>query len=77
LRGILNLLFKDEQFYNRPDNAQQKHNNCNCINGMHYLKVKAGGPVWIFFPEKIHKQIYGRLEVKAKRRKQKAFCFGL
>ena len=57
LRDIFNLLFKDEQFYNRPDNTQQKHNDGNGINGMHYLKVKAGGPVGVFFPEKIHKQI--------------------
>jgi len=51
------LFFQDEHFYQRPDNAQQKHNNSNRINGMHYLKVEACGPVGIFFPEKIHKQI--------------------
>ena len=40
-----------------PDNTQQKYGYCNGINSMHYFKIKAGGPVRIFFSEEIHIQI--------------------
>ncbi|MBW4890301.1 hypothetical protein KXQ82_11260 [Mucilaginibacter sp. HMF5004] len=40
-----------DQSVNYPNH---KHNNGRCIYGMHYPEVKAGGPVGVFFPEKIH-----------------------
>ena len=50
------MFFQDKDFNNRPDDAGQKHNYGNGIDGMHYLKVKVGGPVRVFLPEKIHEQ---------------------
>ena len=41
---------------------------------MHYLKVKVGRPVRIFFPEEIHNTNISR---KCKAKKQKALCFSL
>jgi len=48
------MLFQYKDFDDRPDDTSQKHNNGNGINGMHHLKVKIGGPVRVFLPEKVH-----------------------
>jgi hypothetical protein len=48
------MLFKDKNFDNRPDNTDQKYDNGDRINGMHYLKIKVRGPVRVFLPEKVH-----------------------
>jgi len=64
------LLFQNEPLDQFPDNTQQKHGYCNGIDGMHYLQIKTGWPVGIFFSEKVHVQIY-REKVKAESLKQK------
>jgi hypothetical protein len=50
----MQLLFKDEPLDEFPDNAKQEHAYSNCIYNMHYFKIKAGWPVWVFLPEKVH-----------------------
>jgi len=49
------IFFQDKDLDYRPDDPNQKHNNGNGINGMHYLKIKIGGPVRVFLPEKVHR----------------------
>jgi hypothetical protein len=52
-----NLFFQYKPVDQFPDDACKKHNDRNGIYYMHYLKIKTGWPVWVFLPEKIHKQI--------------------
>ena len=48
------LLFKDKPINKLVNDAQQKHAYCNGIDNMHYLKIKAGWPIGVFFAEEIH-----------------------
>jgi len=60
LYNVFNLtksFFQNKPIDQFPDNTRQEHDDGNCINGMHHLKVKTGGPVWISLSEKIHEQI--------------------
>jgi len=51
------LFFQQEPIDQFPDYTQQKHGYGNGIYGVHYLQVKAGWPVRVFFSEKVHIQI--------------------
>jgi hypothetical protein len=48
------LLFEDKPLNQFPDNTKQEHTYGNGIYNMHYLKVKAAWPVWVFFSKKVH-----------------------
>jgi len=55
----------NEPIYQLIDDTKQKYTDGNCIYDMHHLQVKAGRPVWIFFAEKVHRQIYVEKEKSA------------